>query len=96
MLIIRQMLFFQPAPLLLNEIGNEDDMGNRLIPHELGHNFNLVHTFGERSGNGTLGSGTTLELVTRGAGANCTTEGDYLCDTPADPYNISEANLTLL
>ncbi|WP_332368784.1 zinc-dependent metalloprotease family protein [Spirosoma telluris] len=51
---------------ILNEIGYEYDMGNRLIPHELGHNFNLVHTFGERPGNGSLGSGTTLELVTRG------------------------------
>lgn len=79
---------------ILNEVGYEDDMGNRLIPHELGHNFNLVHTFGERSGNGSLGSGTTLELVTRGAGANCTTEGDYICDTPADPYNMVGANLT--
>ncbi|RYF56546.1 MAG: hypothetical protein EOO39_36560, partial [Cytophagaceae bacterium] len=79
---------------ILNEINNEEDMGNRLIPHELGHNFNLVHTFGQRSGNGTLGSGTTLELVTRGPGANCTIEGDYLCDTPADPYNVSGAYVT--
>ena len=77
---------------ILNEAGSEDDMGNRTIPHELGHNFNLVHTFGE--GDGSLGSGQTLELVTRGAGANCTTEGDYICDTPADPYNISGANTT--
>ncbi|GAB3033739.1 GEVED domain-containing protein [Spirosoma pulveris] len=78
---------------ILNESWNEDDMGNRLIPHELGHNFNLVHTFGQVPGTGTLGSGTTLELVTRGAGANCTTEGDYICDTPADPYNKVGANL---
>lgn len=85
---------FSTRSFIANELGNEDDMGNRLIPHELGHNFNLVHTFGERSGNGTLGSGATLELVTRGTGANCTTEGDYLCDTPADPYNINGANLT--
>ena len=85
---------YSTRSFILNEVGNEDDMGNRLIPHELGHNFNLVHTFGERTGNGTLGSGTTLELVTRGAGANCTTEGDYLCDTPADPYNMVGASLT--
>ena len=56
------------------------DLGNRLIPHELGHNFNLIHTF-EGS------TGTNPELVTRGAGANCTTAGDLVCDTPADPYN---------
>ncbi|UFH55158.1 GEVED domain-containing protein [Spirosoma sp. KNUC1025] len=78
---------------ILNESWNEADMGNRLIPHELGHNFNLVHTFGELPGNGTLGSGTTNELVTRGAGANCTTAGDYICDTPADPYNKPGATL---
>ncbi|GAB4015359.1 GEVED domain-containing protein [Spirosoma koreense] len=78
---------------ILNETWSPDDMGNRLIPHELGHNFNLVHTFGEVSGNGTLNSGTTTELVTRGTGANCTTDGDYVCDTPADPYNNSGARL---
>jgi len=41
------------------------------VIHELGHLFGLVHTFG---GN---------ELVD---GSNCETEGDGLCDTPADPY----------
>ncbi len=72
---------------ILNEVGNEDDMGNRLIPHELGHNFNLLHTFGQ--------SGPyTNELVTRDAGANCTTQGDYICDTPADPYNKPGASLS--
>ncbi|QKZ11857.1 GEVED domain-containing protein [Spirosoma sp. KUDC1026] len=58
---------------------NEEDMGTRLIPHELGHNFNLIHTFGRQS----VG---TDELVTRGNGANCLIAGDELCDTPADPY----------
>ena len=87
---------YSTRSFILNESGGDDDMGNRLIPHELGHNFNLVHTFGQVPGNGNLGSGTTLELVTRGTGANCTTEGDYLCDTPADPYNISGANLAYL
>lgn len=45
----------------------------RTIAHELGHFFNLKHTF---EGNGA-------ELVD---GSNCTTEGDGICDTPADPY----------
>ncbi len=44
--------------------------GGTLV-HELGHVFGLVHTFG---GN---------ELVD---GSNCQTEGDGLCDTPADPF----------
>jgi trimeric autotransporter adhesin len=52
-------------------------LGSGTMPHELGHNFNLIHTFGESS--------VSTELVTRGAGANCTTAGDLICDTPADP-----------
>ncbi|WP_338868400.1 fibronectin type III domain-containing protein [Spirosoma sp. SC4-14] len=71
-----------------------EDLGNRLIPHELGHTFNLIHTFGQNGGSGVLGSGTTTELVTRGAGANCLTDGDLVCDTPADPYNMTGAYLT--
>lgn len=67
---------------ILNEYWDLDDLGNRLIPHELGHTFNLIHTFGDNNG-----SGGTTELVTRGSGANCSTDGDLVCDTPADPYN---------
>jgi hypothetical protein len=42
------------------------------LAHEIGHYFGLPHTHG----------GTSDELVD---GSNCTTEGDYICDTPADP-----------
>lgn len=59
----------------------DDYLGNKVIPHELGHTFNLIHTFGVSN------TSLTTELVTRGTGANCTTDGDLLCDTPADPYN---------
>ncbi len=79
---------YSTRSFILNEDYNLDDMGNRLIPHELGHTFNLIHTFGDN--NGTAG---TTELVTRGAGANCATAGDLLCDTPADPYGKPGANL---
>ncbi|QHV98399.1 GEVED domain-containing protein [Spirosoma endbachense] len=68
---------------ILNE-SDEVDLGNRLLPHELGHNFGLFHTFGN------LSTGTD-ELVTRGAGANCALAGDELCDTPADPYGLPGA-----
>ena len=78
---------YSTRSFILNE-NNIEDMGNRLVPHELGHNFNLIHTFGQNSGNGSLGTGVTTELVTRGAGANCATDGDLICDTPADPYNM--------
>ncbi|WP_460983789.1 GEVED domain-containing protein [Spirosoma fluminis] len=67
--------------------GDEADLGNRLIPHELGHSFGLLHTFGSTNNN--------KELVTRGVGANCTTEGDELCDTPADPYGLPNATTTI-
>ena len=62
--------------IILN-VNDDDDMGNRLIPHELGHTFNLLHTHEPAYG---------YERVTRGVGANCTTAGDLVCDTPADPY----------
>lgn len=45
----------------------------RAIPHEMGHFFGLLHTF----------EGEGVELVD---GSNCATEGDLICDTPADPY----------
>jgi hypothetical protein len=45
----------------------------RTFVHELGHYFGLIHTFETFYGK---------ELV---SGANCTTTGDYVCDTPADP-----------
>ncbi|MBC7391356.1 MAG: T9SS type A sorting domain-containing protein [Opitutaceae bacterium] len=46
------------------------------ISHELGHYFNLNHTFETRDG---------IELVNS---SNCKTAGDLICDTPADPKDI--------
>ena len=46
------------------------------LPHELGHFFSLLHTHG--ADNDTI----TTELVN---GSNCDTDGDGICDTPADP-----------
>jgi Pregnancy-associated plasma protein-A len=43
------------------------------IEHELGHLFGLYHTFETKFG---------VELVN---GSNCSTAGDRICDTPADP-----------
>jgi hypothetical protein len=61
-------------------------VGNRTIAHELGHNFNLIHTHGPANDT------PTDELVTRGAGANCSSAGDQICDTPADPYYVAGVN----
>ena len=49
--------------------------GDTLL-HEFGHHWNLIHTHGTT--NGTL----TDELVN---GSNCSSAGDRICDTPADP-----------
>jgi len=51
----------------------KDCVNTRVFAHEMGHFFNLKHTF---EGNGS-------ELVD---GSNSTTEGDGISDTPADPY----------
>ena len=48
--------------------------GVSTLAHEMGHFFGLKHTF---EGNGT-------ELAN---GSNCDTDGDLVCDTPADPYS---------
>lgn len=64
--------------------------GNYVLNHELGHNFSLYHTF--QGSNAT----STPELVTRDAGANCTTAGDLLCDTPADPYGRDGATTAIV
>ena len=44
------------------------------IAHQLGHLFGLYDTFNLEA---------DLELVD---GSNCETAGDFICDTPADPY----------
>lgn len=51
------------------------------LAHEMGHFFALAHTHGNSS--------TTTELVN---GSNCDTNGDYICDTPADP-KLSYSNV---
>ena len=58
----------------------------KIICHEFGHYFGLLHTF-QDSNNEDL---TKREMVTRGIGANCSTTGDFLCDTPADPYERAQ------
>jgi len=59
----------------------------RVFSHELGHTFGLAHTFANNSSPVVA----SRELVAR---TNCTTTGDLLCDTPADPFNLSGATTT--
>lgn len=51
------------------------------VAHHLGHTFGLLNTYDP----------LTIEHVN---GDNCTTTGDFLCDTPADPYGQSILNAT--
>lgn len=46
------------------------------LAHEIGHFFSLMHTHGRDNNR------LTTELVD---GSNCDTDGDMICDTPADP-----------
>jgi hypothetical protein len=59
-------------------IGNRKTLG-----HEMGHFFTLLHTFNVISIENSAGM-VTDELADR---SNCTSSGDLLCDTPADPFD---------
>ncbi len=50
-----------------------EDKPSGQLAHQLGHLFGLRDTYDSE----------TIELVD---GSNCTTTGDFLCDTPADPF----------
>ncbi len=52
---------------------NDCSTNGSTLAHELGHYFSLAHTHETNGGS---------ELVN---GTNCSTAGDDLCDTPADP-----------
>lgn len=66
------------------------------VPHEMGHSFNLGHTFQERK---KFINGDTIivrENVARsGEHCNCETEGDKFCDTEAEVYDSLIAPLHL-
>ena len=74
---------YYDAVVMLNQCTTGTDYDT--LAHELGHHLNLLHTHGPT--NGTL----TNELV---VGTNCSTAGDLLCDTPADPQ-LGSSNVTV-
>lgn len=59
-----------------------NNLKNKTFLHEIGHYFGLLHTF-QDSNHADINK---RELATRGAGSNCVTTGDQLCDTSADPF----------
>jgi len=61
------------------------------LAHEVGHNFYLRHTHSDAvDPPSNCNPVTPLELVN---GSNCTSAGDYLCDTPAEPFNCGSGIL---
>lgn len=65
-------------------MANQCTTNGSTLSHEMGHFFALSHTHGNVNGQ------LTGELVD---GSNCETEGDFLCDTPADPQlSFSKVN----
>lgn len=78
----------RPAGVVMSKTCSQP--GEKTLPHELGHHFNLLHTFQGSNSN----SANFREHVTRETGIrNCETAGDGFCDTEADtlfygcPYN---------
>lgn len=57
-------------------VKNSCSINDSTLAHEIGHILSLVHT------HGISNTQLTTELVD---GSNCDTDGDGICDTPADP-----------
>lgn len=82
----------RPGSQALNWIvmDNDETASEKTFPHELGHYFNLLHTF-QYSSAGDISKRelvTRLDVETEGRlPANCSSTGDFICDTPADPYD---------
>lgn len=63
-------------------IGNRTLDNGKTLVHEMGHFFTLLHTFHVSGCSG-------CKTEERADGSNCSTTGDLICDTPADPADIN-------
>ncbi len=57
----------------------------RILSHEMGHCLGLYHTHHQLDGGGSF-------CADCANGTNCTTCGDFVCDTPPDPYLLNYPN----
>lgn len=71
-----------------SHILNGEIYDEKVLAHEMGHWMSLAHTFRNMDN----ASSNFWELVTRNSSetlprlsANCAAQGDFVCDTPADP-----------
>jgi hypothetical protein len=68
---------------------DQDTVASRILHHELGHLFGLLHTHADNPN----AIGVVLENIERdGSNANCEYAADGLCSTPADPYLAGKVN----
>jgi hypothetical protein len=69
---------------ILMENNCANTVSKKTLPHEMGHHFDLLHTFQGHTSNSPL----FHEYVSRTEGIkNCQSAGDGFCDTPADYQN---------
>ncbi|MEE9349317.1 MAG: zinc-dependent metalloprotease [Flavobacteriaceae bacterium] len=61
-------------------ISNQSLTRSSAISHEMAHVFNLSHTYANHC---------TLDRFEWIDGTDCDSRGDWVCDTPADPYHFS-------
>lgn len=80
----------------------ESNVQSTTLAHELGHNLNLEHTFRcfgfstiQAGGSCTVGACAELPISQQTPEYDCRTRGDFVCDTPADPYGCNAVNLSL-
>ena len=74
--------YYPGGPNTIIMVNSCADNGSTLS-HEMGHFYSVIHTHG----------GSSSELVN---GSNCNTEGDELCDTPADPNLSGQVNTSCI